>query len=316
MIAFLEHKQIDPIKWNAAVERSQAATIFAYYEWLTATNSTWCALVEGDYEAIMPLPYRVKWGLYYIYTPHFLSRLGLFAPPDSPPHLLNAFFEAIPKRFCQIDLILNTHNFIPVNIETLRLCSHQLLLNQPYSIIYQQYSNNHKRNLKKAAQENLQYHESGNVAEIIALFKQNRGQDKAVCFAENDYANLKQLTDIALKMNLLDVITVTNETGQLLCGALFLKDRQRTWFWFSGRNSHATATSAMFFLLDEYIKRRENQPVTLDFNGSMNENIARFYRGFGGVRYEVEMWCCSRNKIVRMLKKFKKMNRIKNEINL
>jgi hypothetical protein len=305
MIAFLEHKQIDPIKWNAAVEQSPAATLFAHYEWLTVANPTWCALVEGDYEAVMPLPCRFKWGILYIYTPHFLSRLGLFAPPNSQPHLLNAFFDAIPKRFCQIDLILNVHNFLPVITETRTFCSYQLSLNQPYFILYKQYSDNHKRNLKKAAQTNLQYHESGNVAEIIALFKQNRGQDKGVHFAENDYLNLQQMADMALKTNQLDVITVTNTSGQLLSGALFLKDRQRTWFWFSGRDAHAIEQKAMFFLLDEYIKRHENQPIVLDFNGSTNENIARLYHGFGGEKYEMRMWCCSRNKVVKWLKMLK-----------
>jgi hypothetical protein len=312
MITFLEHKQIDPIKWNAAVERSPAATLFAHYEWLTIANPTWSALVEGDYEAVMPLPNRSKWGiLYYIYTPYFLSRLGLFAPLNSPPHLLNAFFEAIPKRFCQIDLILNGHNFIPAAIETHTLYSYQLSLNQPYSILHKHYSDNHKRNLKKAAQTSLQYHESGNVAEIIALFKQNRGQDKGVHFSENDYGNLQQMADMALKMNLLDVITATNETGQLLSGALFLKDKQQIWFWFSGRDARAAEQKAMFFLLDEYIKRHDNQPVTLDFNGSMNEKIARLYRGFGGERYEVAMWCCSRNRPVKWLKKWANSLKIK-----
>jgi hypothetical protein len=300
MIAFLEHKQIEPTKWNAAVESSPAATLFAHYDWLTAANPTWCALVEDDYKAVMPLPCRTKLGiLHYIYTPRFLSRLGLFAPPDSSPHLLTTFFEAIPKRFCLIDIILNEHNFFPVTTDILILCSYQLPLNQSYPDLYMQYGDNHKRNLKKTIETGLQYHESGNVMDIIKLFKQNKGQNKEVHFTENDYANLLQMTNIALKMKRLDVITVNNEARQLLCGALFLKDNKRTWFWFSGRNARAANQKVMFFLLNEYIKRHATQPIILDFNGSMNDNIARFYRGFGGKRYEIVMWHCIRNNFIR-----------------
>ncbi|MDR1112976.1 MAG: hypothetical protein LBL18_04370 [Bacteroidales bacterium] len=308
MIRFIEHQDIDHTKWNAAIERSSGATIFACYEFLTAANPKWCALIKGDYEAVMPLPCRTKWNLHYIYTPRFLSRLGLFAPPDTPPHLLSSFFEAIPKRFIQIDMVLNTHNYTPATTETLTLCSHQLSLNQPYSTICQKYSENHKRNLKKTVQAGLQYRENGSVAEIIELFKQNRGKEKGVHFTDYDYDFLLQISCISLKMRILDVVTVTSKADQLLCGALFLKEAQRTWFWFSGRDARFVEQKAMFFLLDEYIKRHDNQPVILDFNGSMNENIARFYRGFGGKKYEVAMWHYSRNILIKMYRRFKKMH--------
>jgi len=307
MIAFLTHKQINPTEWDAAVERSPAATIFARYDWLTVANPTWCALVLDNYKAVMPLPCRTKWGIHYIYTPHFLSRLGLFAPPDTPLHLLNDFFEAIPKQFCQIDLRLNDHHFIPVSIETLTVYSYKLSLNHSYTLLYKQYSDNHKRNLKKTEKAALQYNESGDVANIIELFKQNKGDKKSVHFTANDYNNLQQMANMALQHNILDVVTVTDETMQVLCGALFLKDKQRTWFWFSGRDTRAAKQKTMFFLLNEYIKRHENQNIILDFNGSMNENTARFYRGFGAVPYEVAMWNCNRNRLVKGLIKIKKL---------
>ena len=46
---------------------------------------------------------------------------------------------------------------------------------------------------------------------------------------------------------------------------------------------------AMFFLIDEYIRRHAEQQYILDFNGSMNENVARLYKGFGGQPYTFNM---------------------------
>ena len=45
----------------------------------------------------------------------------------------------------------------------------------------------------------------------------------------------------------------------------------------------------MFFLLDEYIKQHAGEQISLDFNGSMNENVARLYKGFGGLPYDFQM---------------------------
>ena len=37
----------------------------------------------------------------------------------------------------------------------------------------------------------------------------------------------------------------------------------------------------MFLLLDSFIKENSQKNITLDFEGSNDENLARFYKGFG-----------------------------------
>ena len=98
----------------------------------------------------------------------------------------------------------------------------------------------------------------------------------------------------ASRKGLLESVGVTFE-GKLIAGALFLRDNQRIWFWFSGRDNKHADKKTMFFLLNEYILRHCETPLELDFNGSMNENVARLYKGFGGIAYHYEMIISSRD---------------------
>lgn len=78
MIRFLTHSEIDPEKWNQTVRNSLSPTIFAAYELLDLLtgDDTWHALVEDDYETVMPLPTRKKGVLKYVYTPFFVRQNG------------------------------------------------------------------------------------------------------------------------------------------------------------------------------------------------------------------------------------------------
>ena len=81
MIRFLKHSEIDPEKWNQAVHNSLFSSIFVEFEMLDllTTPDTWDALVQDDYEAVMPLPYRKKGVLKYVYTPFFMPQMGIFS---------------------------------------------------------------------------------------------------------------------------------------------------------------------------------------------------------------------------------------------
>ncbi len=49
----------------------------------------------------------------------------------------------------------------------------------------------------------------------------------------------------------------------------------------SGSNALAKENGAMFHLIDTVIRENSPSQLTLDFEGSNNENLARFYKGFG-----------------------------------
>ncbi|MEY4709998.1 MAG: hypothetical protein RIS28_1130 [Bacteroidota bacterium] len=60
-IKYLEHEQIDPEKWNAAVLSSETPLFYALFGYLDCvTENRWDALVFNEYEAVFPLPYKIN----------------------------------------------------------------------------------------------------------------------------------------------------------------------------------------------------------------------------------------------------------------
>jgi hypothetical protein len=67
----------------------------------------------------------------------------------------------------------------------------------------------------------------------------------------------------------------------LCAGIFFLQDRDRFIYHFAASDKNARENGAVFMLIDSFIKEHAGQPLILDFEGSSDQNVARFYRGFG-----------------------------------
>lgn len=300
MIRFVKHSDIHPEKWDNAVLTAQQSTIFATYDLLDSLtgNSSWNALVKDDYLAVMPLPERAKGGIHYIYTPFFIPQLGIFSSKNISAQEIFEFFNTIPKKYKQVDLLLHPQiDLTRFQKRHISLVSHDLDLNRPYEILQHDFSQNTKRNIKDANKHSLTLVKNPNILEeVIQLFVENKGGEKIVHYGPNDYRILARTAKLLLSKNALDIVGVNYENQQLIAGAFFVRDQHRLWFWFSGRNTHSAESKPMFFLLDEYIRAHAEQPLVLDFNGSLNENVARLYKGFGGQPYSIPMANYARNK--------------------
>lgn len=288
MIRFLKHSEIDPEKWNQAVRNSLSSNVLTEYELLNllTDGDTWHALVENDYEAVMPLPTRKKGVLKYVYTPFFLPQMGLFSEHEIIPQKVADFLYEISKHYVLADVLMNEktksghgdHEFV----------SHSLSLNLAYNELYSQFHENTRRNIKAAQKQQVRVTvQEEKIADIIALFRTNKGSEEAVHFRENDYARLQHVADYLLEHNLLEVYGVRTVQNELAAGALFVKDGKRRWFWFSGRDNQLSESKPMFLLLDTYIRDHSESDLYLDFNGSSNPNVARLYQGFDGKRYTI-----------------------------
>ncbi len=289
MIRFLKHSEINPEKWNKAVCNSLFSTIFVEYEMLDLLTApdTWHALVQEDYEAVIPLPTRKKGVLKYVYTPFFMPQMGIFSEREITSEETDAFLKEISKNCVLADVLLNEKNGIRKPHDT-NFVSHTLSLQPDYNELYSLFHENTKRNIKvgKKMECRVTVGEES-VVDIIALFRENRGQAEAVHYHDHDYKVLENVADHLLEKDLLDIYGVRTSDGKLAAGALFVKDGNRRWFWFSGRDNQLSACKPMFLLLDAYVRDHAGSALFLDFNGSKNENVARLYQGFGGNRHTI-----------------------------
>lgn len=290
MIRFVKNGEIDREKWNQCIAQSGYPTVFADYDFLKIASPYWCALIKGNYEYVMPLPVRSRLSIRYVYMPFFVSRLGIFSAKPVDAKLIEEFVARIPSSLRQIDLFLNPANPVEETaLHPVMMNSYRLKLNRPYVLLQQLFTENTRRNIKSSQKHKLTTCYDVQVRDVVRLFKAGRGRDKAVGYTKRDYARLGRMAAYMEKKGKLDITGARDEKGNLLAGALFLRDYDRIWFWFSGRNKAFSEKKAMFFIINEYLKEHANEAHYFDFNGSMNENIARFYRGFGAEKYQFPM---------------------------
>lgn len=285
-IRWVKRNDIDEAKWNACVaSRPETASVCAQPWYLDACCEHWDALVEDDYRAVMPLFRRKKFGIPYLYPPFFVAQLGVLGLPLRP---MEKWLHAIPGRFLRADLLFNASNDLSFVPERRRITHHTCLLplNRPYADLRQAYSQNHCRNLKKAESAGLRLVRDADTETVIALFRQTRGKRKQVGYAAEDYRRLQGLVRCLRERQSMETWGVLDAGGQL-CAAAFLPfAHQRYTFLFSGRDAASNANRAMFYLVDQFIRAHAGENALLDFNGSNNEAVAKFYAGFGARKQE------------------------------
>ena len=314
MIRFLKHEDIDAVQWDATIHKSQYPTIFCTYRMLDILvgDATWNALVMDDYQYVMPLPERSRLGIHYVYPPFFVSQMGIFSEKPVSAQVTSDFFNALPAADKHVDFMFNSSNNIDfIDNYTISLVTYQMQLGKPYAEIRAGFSQNTRRNIKAAQNHGLVMQcDKDAVNSIVNLFRENRGKNKEVHFKERDYEILTHASAVLDELGCLEPLVVRDGDGNLLAGALMVRDFNTYRFWFSGRDERFADRKAMFFLLDNFIREHADTPAILDFNGSMNENIARLYKGFGGQPVPIKMLSYSRQvywdlllKLYRLIRK-------------
>jgi hypothetical protein len=150
---------------------------------------------------------------------------------------------------------------------------------KPYEITLKKYSTNLTRNLKKAEKHKLTFTENVKPDDIIKLFRENRG--KKVKLQDQDYIKLNRLAYTGIYKGTIKTYGIYNETNELCAGVIFLHNYRKKIFLFSGLSEIGKETNAMAYLIDQFIRLHSHQHITLDFEGSNDPNLARFYKSFG-----------------------------------
>ena len=283
MIHYLKHNEIDKKKWDSCIAQSFNGIIYAYSWYLDIVCPGWEALVEEDHRRVMPLTARSKFGIRYLYQPFFTQQLGVFSVDKMSGKDVQRFIDAVPSQFKLIEISLNTFNQLESadnNIELKRSLTHELDLISSYEVLHAQYSENTKRNVKKAIKNELSVMKYVSARQVIDLFSNNKGKEAGE-FTESHYEMLTQLIDECVKRGQGHVWGVSNKQGKICAGAFFIESNGKVIFLFSGRNDEAKTNGAMFFLIDRFIAANSQRNLILDFEGSNDPDLARFYKGFG-----------------------------------
>ncbi len=281
MIRHLRHDEIDKKKWDNCIHSSFNGIIYAYSWYLDVVCEEWEALVENEYERVFPLTGKKKYGIHYLYQPFFTQQLGVFSKSILSAEVVENFLNAIPKKYKLIETNLNTLNKIDSDsFQVQPQRNYELDLINSYESISKHYSQNTKRNIKKAEKSGLSIMKNIKPDLLIDMFRQNKGKE-IHHLREDDYLMLRKLIYTCIYKGLAEVYGAYTDYNELCAGAVFVQSNKKSIFLFSGLDAKGRERSAMFMVIDAYLRDHAHNHLVFDFDGSNDPDLARFYEGFG-----------------------------------
>jgi hypothetical protein len=279
LIRYLEHSEIDKERWDSFISSSVNGIIYACSWYLDCTAPGWDALILNDYEAVMPLPKRKKFGINYIFQPYLTQQLGVFYHEKEID--ISQFFSHIPKKIRHVSLNLNEYNLVEENI--LKENKNFLLdISLDYASIYKAYTRNCKRNLKKAQSAGFQKTREISAEEFSNFIRENL-EEKIPGKSHTTFLTIAELVQIAFLKGKGELLGLTDSKGILHAAGFFLKSNNRLIFSVCASTKYGKENQAMYLLVDYQIKNNCGQYDYFDFSGSNHPGIAYFNSTFGAV---------------------------------
>lgn len=282
MIRKLANKEIDRKKWDECISSAANGLIYAKSFYLDRMSPGWDALVCGDYEAVMPLCRRGKWGFTYLYQPAFFQQGGIYHKNDVRNVSDNEFILNLPRHFSFAEITLNHQNKISETkgMEVISRMNFILDLSKDYGSISGGYSSSFMRNLTRIKEKGYLYSEGETPEEAIELYRRLYSK-KQPGISGQDFRNFLEICRVMRSRGGLLIRKAKNKNGDLLALILLLKDGNRIYNMMSCLTAEGRKCEGNYFLYDRLFQELSGSPGQIfDFEGSDVPGIAEFYRRF------------------------------------
>jgi Acetyltransferase (GNAT) domain len=304
-IQYLLHYQIDKKKWDECINRSVNRLIYAKSFYLDAMAANWDGIVLNDYEAVMPLTWKKKWGITYLYQPAFIQQGGIFFTCQLSADVIKAFIGRAFSAFKFAEITFNYLNDLSSlkGLQVSHRNNYVLPLTKSYLEIHAGYPASITKNLKRAKSFGLEYRQDDNYNRILKLYE-NLYAKRLPYFSSNDFSNFASVCKILWQQNNLVVRKVANTKNELLAAVVLLKDNNRLYNIISCVTKDGRDAEANYFLYDSVIQEFCNTDYTLDFEGSDIKGIADFYSRFKAINQTYPFAKVNNlNPIIKLLKR-------------
>ena len=77
MIKFVTHNEIDKRRWDECIANAINGNIYVWSWYLDIIHPRWDALIDGDYERVMPIAGKQKIGISYLFQPFFVLTMTM-----------------------------------------------------------------------------------------------------------------------------------------------------------------------------------------------------------------------------------------------
>jgi hypothetical protein len=253
--------------------------IYAHSFFLDELCTNWDALVMNDYEAVMPLSWRRKWGIHYIYQPYFIAALGVFGN-NLTRLTIESFLHHIPKKFRFWEIDINEENQV-MSFPKLTIKKRQnqfLLLGKPYETLFNNYKRLAKRKLQ-TAEENGLIIQRVDEAELIISSYEKFYEERNRIIPHETYSQLIKAISFLPKKNHQSYLV--KKQGTIAGFYTVLVDEKNVYSLIGGSTVEGKNHGAFYLATDAAIKDHSGTGKTFRFEGSDIEGIAFFNQQFG-----------------------------------
>lgn len=272
MIKRLPYHEIDFEKYTQCLENSQQRKYSATKDFLDITsNKQWELLVYNNYEAVMPVPFVVKFGLKIVHNPMLCQQLGIFSLKDSVE--INTEFLSYLQRNYLIKIYpFNDSNHFNSDLKKKK---NYIIYPDSYENVYSKYSPKRKRKLRSEeeilkdseikiidfedSKQFIQSHllgadKEGDTIRFMKIFEEFWLSELVFFYA---YYYQNKITNV--------IAVYSDEKTNVLLGT------------FNDKNY--VKISGASILIDDTIKQNIERKI-FDFEGSELPNVEEFFRGF------------------------------------
>jgi hypothetical protein len=277
-VAFLHREDLDEGRWDEVIAQSQAETLYPYTWYLDTVAANWSALVMDDYRFVMPVVWKQKYGLKYIYQPYYTQQLGIFSKEHVDPAVISKVLPVLYKKFRFANFNFNAKNLVAED-KTWSLydkTNYVLDLSPGYNKLSAFFSTNAKRNIKRAITNSGDLEKGVSCEEVIAFKREN----DTITRTEGEYKWLHNLLQTLSGKGVGTAYGIRVD-GELIATAFFGFSRTRGIYLVSASNEEGKEQRSMFKIVDAFIREHAGTALKLDFEGSNIPSVARFFAGFG-----------------------------------
>lgn len=272
----LPSSKIDTEKWDHCIRSNDNGMIYSCTDYLNTMADQWHGIMIDDYRAVMPVPWRVRFGIRYAYMPPFIQQLGLtgvYTVRD-----MDAVIRTLPDFVSLADIHFNHHNTeIKEHTGVIPKTNLVIGLSDGYELICQRYRKDLKENIRKAS--DLSYSEVP-VEHAVGLYReQYRKRIRQI--SDEDFHRFIQLCGQFGEQGECVVRCAKDEQGKVLATAILLKDPRRIYNIMNAVTPEGRQKDANDFLVDKIIHEFSGQSLLFDFEGSELPGVKAFYEKFG-----------------------------------
>ncbi len=288
-LQLVKKEDIDKIKWNSCVHFALNGNIFGYKWYLDSVSKDWDALIEGDYESVLPLFQTTSGSSFYYQS--LIRESGIYSIHLLSQKRISAFVEAIPEAYKNVDIqfkqgiqIQGNNNF-----KVTQKNNQHLFLQSPYDTIHNNYSEVLTASLKKAKQNKLKPISSIKPEKIADLFKDNAVQSKDLEAAFHAYHRIMYN---ALHRGWGFASGIVDENNKLLTAAFFIYSHGKALTLLAPQTEQGKTLGARDLLFDFFIRNNAGRPQILDFNTDDNypENFGAVQKNFQQLNRKEKKW--------------------------